>query len=184
MTSSPLPDETKPSFKEIMRLGQLAANTRVPSANQAKEIFALGTEMAELTVVPIFAQLLAHNIVPKAAIEEEVQRSRDHIFSWALACFAIGVEEGVGQVSRDVALSCATLVNRAFAAHLAYYLGKSMEAGILSQEDAFAQAKMILARVSSWGNRIVELGKHAHKTVKRQDTEFMQEVARIGNMGD
>ena len=167
-----------------MLLGQLAANTRKPSAQQLKEVFALGSEMAELTVMPIFAQLLAHKIVPKGAIDEEVQRSSDHTFSWALACFGIGVEEGAGQVPSEVALSCAMLVNRAFGTHLVYYLGKLIEAGILSRDEALSQSKMISARVSSWGNRIVELGNQSHKSVKRQDPEFLQEVIRIGNMRD
>jgi hypothetical protein len=179
-----MPVVTNPSFAEVMRLGDLFIESLKPSIPRLKEIVGLASEMVVEVVAPIFDKYFEHHIFTESIINEEIERVVAHAQMWAIACFGIGVEQGIGNLAFEAAVKDVMLVSRAFGIHLAYFLGALVKKGVINQQEAVSHGEFITGKVQAWGIKIEELGRNDYKSVTRLNSNFLTAVNELHKIAD
>jgi hypothetical protein len=181
--ASVMPLETKPSFAEVMSMGGTFTRSWKPSMERLKEIMGLGFAMAGEVVTPVFDKYLDHRILSERLIKEELERVVAQSYLWSFVCFGIGLELGGGNLTFETGMGYIILASRAYGIHLVYYLGKLVEKGVISRQEAQSHGSFITDKVQAWGIRIEELGRKEYASVERQNSDFLIAVKELEKIG-
>jgi hypothetical protein len=182
--SSVMPIVTKPSFAEVMTLGEIFIGSLKPPLERFRELLGLTNDMCKEVIAPIFDMYFEHHVLSEVIINEEIERAVAHAHQWARACFGIGLEHGIGNLAFDTAMRDLMLVSRTFGIHLVYYLGKLIEQSVINQQDAASIGEFITAKVQAWGIRIEELGRKDAAPSSQLNSDFLKAVEKLHTITD
>jgi hypothetical protein len=174
----------KPGLQDVTDLADKLALSMVVPIRVLRSAKASVKCMVDENQLPVFEQCVQAGILTEDERGRAINAAMVYATVWAVMCFAIGVEQALGNLSGEQAAMYLRLIARAYGVHAAFPLLEMARRESISQQECEERGGRLVVRVSMWSNNLREFGMRECGAVMRTNSAFLEAVKAMDTSED
>ncbi len=163
----------KSRFKDLIELGRTAGLSLSTAPDVREEVLSCALDMLQDVSVPILREWLDAGLASAEELDQVMLPAVLQATMWAMSCFGIGVEEGLGNVTVAQSARCLGEVSRVYGLHLLGLLDELTRQGLLTEHEALAHKAVTQREMQLRGVGIWDIGNENVEAVERLNDAFL-----------